>query len=59
MITMAGKIIFNANENYQKVGFRTADDFSIAVFGMNKDEYEWLRKQVLHLIERSDSGCLP
>jgi len=56
---MTGKITFNAQENYQKVGFRTANDFSVTIYGMNKEEYEWLRKQVLHLIERSDGGCLP
>lgn len=56
---MTGKITFTAQESYQKVGFRTVDNFSLAVFGMTKDEYEWLRKQILHLIERSDSGCLP
>lgn len=51
---MNTKITFNAQESYQQVGFRTADDFSIAVFGMNKEEYEWLRNQVLHLIDYHD-----
>ena len=56
---MTDEITFTIGEDYRKVGFRTADDFTVKVYGLGIRDAEWLRGQLLHLIKAKENGVLP
>jgi hypothetical protein len=48
---MSGDITFQVEESYRKVGFSTHDDFDVNVQNLTKGESEWLRGQIIQLIQ--------
>lgn len=48
---MMGDITFQINESYRKVGFTTDNTFDAHVENLTKGEAEWLRGQIIHLVQ--------
>ena len=47
---MTGDIRYLIEEDYEVVGFRTKDDFSVNVWNLTESESQWLRGQILLLV---------
>jgi len=47
---MTGDITFTIEEEYRKVGFRDQDDFTAKIYNLTESESQWLRGQILILV---------
>jgi len=47
---MIGDISFVIEESFRKVGFSTHDDFTATISNLTESEAQWLRGQILILI---------